>query len=152
MTKINNIYLVNKLLNLNIIFNDCFFLVDKYYINKLFYNLFKFYSINKYVNITLVNKTHILYLNKKFNNNNSYTNVLSFKFFYPIIKYNLLGDIIICPKVILMESFKKKINYIFYFFHILIHGFLHLINFNHKNLFDYKKMKFFEYFFLNLFI
>ncbi len=145
----NNIYLINRFLNINIAFNDCFFVVDKLLINKLFYNLFFFFNIKKYISITLVNSNYILYLNKKFNNKNIYTNVLSFKF-YSNLKFNLLGDIIICPKILLMESIKKNKNHILYFLYILIHGFLHLINFNHKKFNDYKKMKFFEYFFLNI--
>ncbi len=146
--KKNNLYMVNKFLNLNIYFNDCFFLIDKFYINKLFYNLFTFFNINKYISVTLVNKYYILYLNNRFNNSNKYTNILTFKFYNPI-KYNLLGDIIICPKILLIDSLKKNKNYMYYFLYILIHGFLHLVKFNHKNNYNYKKMKFFEYYFLN---
>ncbi len=144
-----NIYLLNKFLNLNIFFNDCFFLIDNFFINKLFNSLLIFFNINKYINVTLVNKCYILYLNNKFNNNNNYTDVLSFKYFNPI-KYNLLGDIIICPKILLIKCLKENKNYNYYFLYILTHSFLHLINFDHYNNLNYKKMRFFEKFFLYL--
>ncbi len=125
-----------------------FFFIDIYLINKLLYNLYLFFKIKKYINIILINENYILSLNKKFCNKNISTSILSFNYFY-ILKLKLIGEIVICPKVIINKSINKNINCLYYFLYIIIHGFLHLIGFNHVRFLDYKKMKFFELFFLN---
>ena len=81
-------------------------------------------------------------MNKKFRNKNKATDVLSFPFEKKInIKKNsYLGDIIISyefinkPKKLTNLEFKKKVAKIF------IHGFLHLLGYDHIKLNDFKKM------------
>lgn len=104
----------------------------------------KFRFINKKVYLTLLlsNNQKIKILNKKFRNKNKHTDILSFPF-ESNIKNNreiYLGDIIISfnymnnPKNINKNDFKKKTIKIF------IHGFLHLMGYDHNKDKDYKKM------------
>jgi len=118
---------------------------------KLILNIFKsfpksFRFINKTVSISILlsNNSKIKKLNKKFRNKNMPTDILSFPFFdKKNFKKNIknkniyLGDIIISH-----EEFKKKNKNDIKndFIKILIHGFLHLLNYDHKSKNDYKIM------------
>ena len=114
-----------------------------------FNNLIKSFPIkyqfkNKKVNLTLLlsNNKNIKILNKKFRKKNKPTDILSFPFEknFNRSKNLYLGDIIISyefmntPSYIKDLEFKKKIVKTF------IHGFLHLLNYDHIKLKDYKKM------------
>ena len=109
---------------------------------KSFPKKYKFF--NKKVSFTLLlsNNKNIKKLNKNFRNKNKSTDILSFPFSekIKILKESYLGDIIISynfidkPKSQDLKFFKKKLIKIF------IHGFLHLVGFNHINDRDYKKM------------
>ena len=104
----------------------------------------KYKFLNKKVSFTLLlsNNKNIKKLNKDFRNKNKSTDILSFPFSEKIriLKETYLGDIIISynfidqPKSQDLKFFKKKLIKIF------IHGFLHLVGFNHIKDKDYKKM------------
>ena len=103
----------------------------------------KYLYPNKKVNFTLLlsNNTKIKKLNYKFRKKNKHTDVLSFPSF---VKNDLkkklkkkevyLGDIIISYQYI----FPNKKNFILEM--TFIHGFLHLIGFDHKKMKDFKIM------------
>ena len=102
--------------------------------------------INKKVNISVLLTTNkkIKYLNKKFRKKNEPTDILSFPFFEKKeLKKNLkkkklyLGDIVISHQEFLK---KNKKNYKIGFIKIFIHGFLHLLNFDHKTNKEFKIM------------
>ena len=90
----------------------------------------------------LSNNKKIKKLNKIFRNKNKSTDILSFPFSKKtkILNQTYLGDIIISyefvdkPRNQKIKILKKKLIKIF------IHGFLHLLNFDHKKNKDYKKM------------
>tara|TARA_Y100000022_G_scaffold81475_1_gene70142 strand:+ start:278 stop:739 length:462 start_codon:yes stop_codon:yes gene_type:complete len=104
----------------------------------------KYRFTNKKLSLTLLlsNNKSIKRLNKKFRNKNRPTDILSFPFESKINRKKelYLGDIVISydfidkPKNQSLSLFKDKVIKIF------IHGFLHLLGFNHINLKDYKKM------------
>ena len=104
----------------------------------------KYRFIKKKVNLTVMlsNNINIKRLNKKFRNKDKPTDILSFPSEKKInIKKNpYLGDIIISyefmnkPKFLNNLEFKKKVIKIF------IHGFLHLLRYDHIKLRDFKKM------------
>ena len=104
----------------------------------------KYKFLNKKVTFTLLlsNNKNIKKLNKVFRKKNKSTDILSFPLDKKIkIKKNTyLGDIIISynyldkPKSQDLKSFKEKVA------KILIHGFLHLLGFDHKKNKDYSKM------------
>ena len=104
----------------------------------------KYQFSNKKVNFTLLlsNNKGTKKLNKDFRNKNKSTDVLSFPFNKKtkISKTTYVGDIIISynfmdkPKSQNLKNFKEKVIKTF------IHGFLHLIGFDHVKNKDYKKM------------
>ena len=104
----------------------------------------KYKFLNKKVSFTLLlsNNKNIKKLNKVFRKKNKSTDILSFPLDKKIkIKKNTyLGDIIISynyldkPRSQDLKSFKNKVT------KILIHGFLHLLGFDHKKNKDYSKM------------
>ena len=109
-------------------------------------NLFpkKYQFPNKEVSLTLLlsNNRCIKKLNKKFRNKNKSTDILSFPFSknIKISKKTHIGDIIISynfmdkPKSQNLKNFKEKVIKIF------IHGFLHLLGFDHIKNKNYKIM------------
>ena len=100
--------------------------------------------LNKKVSFSLLlsNNKNIKKLNKDFRNKNESTDILSFPFSKKnkISKKTYIGDIIIShnfinhPKSQSSKQFEEKLIKTF------IHGFLHLLNFDHKKDKDYKKM------------
>ena len=104
----------------------------------------KYKFLQKKVSFTLLlsNNKSIKKLNKNFRNKDKPTDILSFPSNKKLkkIKENYIGDIIISynfidkPKSQSFKIFKEKLIKIF------IHGFLHLLNFDHIKDKDYKKM------------
>ena len=104
----------------------------------------KYKFSNKRISLTLMlsNNLKIKKLNKYFRNKNKPTDILSFPFSEKskISKKTYIGDIIISynyldkPRSQSSKLFKKKLIKIF------IHGFLHLLGFDHIKNKDYKKM------------
>ena len=104
----------------------------------------KYQFINKKITFTLLlsNNKKIKKLNKQFRKKNKPTDILSFPFNekFKISKKTYLGDIIISfdfinkPKLQDLKIFKKELIKIF------IHGYLHLLGFDHKKNQDYKRM------------
>ena len=89
--------------------------------------------------LRLVTVNEITELNSKYRNKNQSTNVLAFPFqSLPNIQlaYPLLGDIIICPEILVKEVESEILHphhmqLIAHWAHITIHGVLHLLGFNH---------------------
>ena len=94
--------------------------------------------------ILLTNSTEIKKLNKKFRNKNKPTDVLSFPYFsYKNLKKikdkNLyIGDIAVSYEIIKFRS--KKNNFSLEFDKVWVHGFLHLLGYDHIKNKDYSKM------------
>lgn len=82
-------------------------------------------------------------LNHTYRQQNKPTNVLAFPANLPEdiqLDYPLLGDLIVCPEVLLRESQDYKISEAAHWAHILIHGTLHLLGFDHIELEDEVRM------------
>ncbi len=104
----------------------------------------KYQFLNKKISFSLLlsNNKNIKKLNKDFRNKNKPTDILSFPFSkkIKISKKTYIGDIIISynfidkPKSQKIKFFKEKLIKIF------IHGFLHLLSYDHKKNKDYIKM------------
>ena len=104
----------------------------------------KYRFVKKKVSLTILfsNNKNIKKLNKKFRNKNKATDVLSFpsEKKFNIKKSHYIGDIVISyefmnkPKALSALEFKNKVTKIF------IHGFLHLLGYDHIKLKDFKKM------------
>ncbi|QOI11125.1 rRNA maturation RNase YbeY [Blochmannia endosymbiont of Colobopsis nipponica] len=97
------------------------------------------------VTIRLVNKTESRTLNMRYRNKNYPTNVLSFPFISPKgINIPILGDLVICPQVIKDEAQKQNKNPKRHWAHVVIHGTLHLLGYNHISNEGFKDMKMME--------
>ena len=104
----------------------------------------KYQFPNKKINLTLLlsNNKGIRKLNKEFRNKNKSTDILSFPFNkkIKISKETYIGDIIISfnfmdkPKSQNLKIFREKVVKTF------IHGYLHLLGFDHIKNKEYKKM------------
>ena len=105
--------------------------------------------------ILLTNSLNIKKLNKKFRSRNKSTDVLSFPYFssnnikFLYKKSIYVGDIATCYEIINMRS--KKNNFQLEFDKAWVHGFLHLLGFDHIKNKDYFKMRKIEKKILNLF-
>ena len=128
----NSLWL-KKIKKKNIFFNS---------IVSLFPKKYKFIKKKISLTILLSNNKNIKKLNKKFRNKNKSTDILSFSSEkrFNIKKSSYLGDIVISyefmnnPKTLNNLEFKNKVIKIF------IHGFLHLLGYDHIKLKDFKKM------------
>ena len=109
---------------------------------KHFPKKFKFINKRVYLTLLLSNNSNIKRLNKKFRKKDKHTDVLSFPLKKKLKSFKeiYLGDVIISfnymnkPKNINDYDFKEKVTKIF------IHGFLHLLNFNHIKEKEYQVM------------
>ena len=108
---------------------------------KKFPDEYKFNKKKVQITVLLTNNKRIKFLNKRFRKKNKSTDILSFPFFEKknlkkVIKLKkfYLGDIVIS-----YEDFikKNKSDYEISFIKIFIHGFLHLLKFDHISDNDY---------------
>ena len=110
---------------------------------KYFPKKFKFVNKRIYLTLLLSNNKNIKKLNKKFRNKDKHTDILSFPFHQKSKRPSeiYLGDIVISfnymnkSKKLNTADFKKNVVKIF------IHGFLHLLDFDHIKKADYLKMQ-----------
>ena len=116
-------------------------------LNKL--KLFK--NKSKNCTIFLTNNKKMKELNKKFRKINKPNDVLTFPFENKLKnkKNTYLGDIAISYEIINKRS--KKSNFSVEFDKMLIHGYLHLLGYDHKKKKDFNKMKKLEDLILNKF-
>jgi len=118
------------------------------YIKKKIKKICKFNSLKKKrfsLTILLTDNSKMKYLNKKFRNKNKTTDVLSFPNLSTAdLKKKTdtkiyLGDIALNYEIINRRS--KDSNFDLEFDKMWIHGYLHLLGYNHKKVRDYKVMK-----------
>ena len=86
----------------------------------------------------LTNSRKMKDLNNKFRKKNKATDVLSFPFNYKITKNSYLGDMAISYEIINKRSIKS--NFFIEFDKMWIHGYLHLLGYDHKKLKNFQKM------------
>lgn len=104
------------------------------------------FSITKWttpsqVSFVLTDDFHIQQLNSHYRHQNCPTNVLSFPlldFSQPtlplssIFEYHLLGDVVLSFETVLKESNILKRSFLDHTFHLMVHGILHLLGYNHE--------------------
>ena len=124
-------------------------------LKKISENISFFRGKNIIFTILLTNSFNMKKLNKKFRNRNKSTDVLSFPYFssnnlkFSQRKTIYIGDIATCYEMINFRSDKN--NFHLEFDKAWVHGFLHLIGFDHIKNKDYFKMSGIEKKILNLF-
>ena len=77
-------------------------------------------------------------LNLKFRKKNSYTDVLSFPLHFVEKKYIYIGDVAISYEIVNQRS--KASNFFLELDKMWIHGYFHLIGYDHKKKKDFLKM------------
>ena len=111
------------------------------YLNKKLKILSKapsFKKKNHEFSLLLTNDKQMKYLNLKFRKKNKTTDVLSFPMKFKQKRRLYLGDIAISYEIIKERS--KKTDFFLEFDKVWIHGYLHLIGYDHKKVNDFKKM------------
>ncbi len=92
---------------------------------------------NMDISIVLANDIFIQELNRKYRNKDKATNVLSFPQtesdkLYSDIPFISLGDIIIAFETIKYEAIEQNKSFNDHYSHMLVHGCLHLLHFDHQ--------------------
>ena len=94
--------------------------------------------------LRFVDRQEITHLNHQYRKMNKATNVLAFPASYPEeieLDVPLLGDVVICPEILLEESQSLNKPLIAHWAHIVIHGILHLLGYDHIDENDAKIMQ-----------
>ena len=104
-------------------------------------------TLNNYDNIELSvlisDNKYIKSLNKKYRKIDKATNILSFSNFEPenTEKNIYLGDIIISEEKIILEAKEQQKSFDAHLAHMFIHGFLHLLGYDHANKLEAAEME-----------
>ena len=93
---------------------------------------------NKEFSLLLTSSKKMKNLNLKFKNKNKPTDVLSFPNNDKFINKDYLGDVAINFEIVDKRS--KKTNFNYEFDKMWVHGYLHLLGFDHKKVKDFDKM------------
>ena len=92
------------------------------------------YENDAEVVIRIVDQAESAALNAQFRNKQNPTNVLSFPFEVPAeIDLNLLGDLVICAPVVKFEALHQRKKPVNHWAHLVVHGILHLLGYDHIN-------------------
>ena len=92
--------------------------------------------------IRIVDETESAQLNETYRHKNGATNILSFPFEVPDgIELNLLGDLVICAPVLEREAAEQNKPLYNHWAHIVIHGTLHLLGYDHIDDADAEEME-----------
>ena len=112
-----------------------------YYLKKKFnklLNKFKITSKAQEISIFLTNSEKMRQLNLRFRKKNKPTDVLSFPINIVKKKVGYLGDIAISYEIVNKRS--KKSNFNYEFDKMWVHGYLHLLGYDHKKTREFEKM------------
>ena len=101
------------------------------------------------ITVRMVDHDEGLSINSKFNNKSYATNVLAFlgdleKEKELGLTPPFLGDIVVCLAVVEQEAKTLDISVSSHFIHMVVHGFLHLLGYDHFNDEEENKMKLVE--------
>ncbi len=92
--------------------------------------------------VRVVDEAESAELNRTFRRVSGPTNVLSFPFEPPSpVQMSLLGDVVICAPVVEMEAQEQNKIVDAHWAHMVIHGTLHLMGYDHENDVDAARME-----------
>ena len=112
-----------------------------YYLKKKFnklLNKFKITSNVQEISIFLTNSEKMRQLNLRFRKKNKPTDVLSFPINIVKKKIGYLGDIAISYEIVNKRS--RRTNFSYEFDKMWVHGYLHLLGYDHKKIREFEKM------------
>lgn len=85
-----------------------------------------------WLSIQLVDEQDSAALNNQYRHIDKATNVLSFPLHIPVKQaLPILGDLVICPSIVWQEAQAQEKAYHDHFCHMIIHGVLHLLGYDH---------------------
>ena len=91
------------------------------------------YNDDKEIVVRFVADSESATLNQQYRNKSGATNVLSFPSTVPdVVASNLLGDLVIAVQLLEREAKEQGKSSEQHFAHLVIHGFLHLIGYDHQ--------------------
>ena len=94
------------------------------------------------ITVRIVEASESQQLNHQYRGKNKPTNVLSFPFEVPDgIELNLLGDMVICAEVVMQEAIEQNKANNAHWAHMIIHGCLHLLGYDHISDTDAEEME-----------
>jgi probable rRNA maturation factor len=100
------------------------------------------YSDRKEITLRVVDETESATLNQRYRHKSGPTNVLSFSYGNPTEKVNnFLGDIVICASLVAQEAQEQGKSQQAHWAHLVIHGVLHLLGYDHENETDANNME-----------
>lgn len=92
--------------------------------------------------IRIVDAAESAELNQQYRHKNGPTNVLSFPFECPPeVELNLLGDLVICAPVVAQQAQEQHKTEQAHWAHMVVHGTLHLLGYDHENADDAEIME-----------
>ena len=92
--------------------------------------------------IRIVDEAEMIQFNQQYRQKEGTTNILSFPFDAPDeVETTLLGDLLICAPVIENEALLQNKKLAHHWSHIVIHGVLHLLGYDHINDDEAKEME-----------
>ncbi len=92
--------------------------------------------------IRIVDEAESTRLNSRYRNKDGATNVLSFPFDAPAgVDVPLLGDIVVCAPVVRREADQQSKSVNSHWAHMVVHGALHLLGFDHEQARDADEME-----------
>ena len=84
--------------------------------------------------VRIVDEAEITALNQRYRGKDGATNVLSFPYEpMPGVETGLLGDVVICAPVVAREAVAQGKSLEAHWAHMVIHGVLHLLGYDHGN-------------------
>ena len=102
---------------------------------------------NSELTIRFVSVEESAELNNQYRNKPSSTNILSFPFEVPDeVELNLLGDLVVCSDIVKKEALEQKKEELAHWAHMVVHGTLHLLGYDHltdddANIMESKEIK-----------
>ena len=92
--------------------------------------------------IRVVDEVEMTALNRRYRGSNRPTNVLSFPFEAPPpIETDLIGDLVICAPVVEREAEEQGKGLEAHWAHLVVHGVLHLLGYDHTGANDTEEME-----------
>lgn len=101
-------------------------------------------SVQSELSLVFTDDAHIRQLNAEWRGKDKATNVLSFPAFPAFAKGKLppmLGDIVLACETVLAESALEQKTFEHHLSHLVVHGFLHLLGYDHETEHDAEQME-----------
>lgn len=96
---------------------------------------------SKEISVRIVGPDEIAQLNVDYRNRENPTNVLSFPSNIEVDGREMLGDIVICNEIVRDEAASFNLEFAHRYAHMLVHGMLHLLGYDHINESDRQTME-----------